>query len=308
MRSSSREGVGNGTRGGQAHVKIIASLRINNGLKCQRGTSSICFSAANPTATATTTKHLLPPIAPPLPLASHYICMSVLKINPKLNWSERNNAMALKEPSSRFSNKFAECLSASESETNLWHVFQFLCPLLRPLFSSLPPTVGKPASSRVNLPKVSASLCPQSTSHSLPRSLPFHKEAETADSNCKRKMCHRLPPWHHYPLSTPVPPSATLLHFNSVFLLFLSRLLQRGRLFKRILNAASKKKSQTKLAKKYWREKQKLRECVRERERWREGERYLCELLRRCIHRMICECAYKLSKSGWKNWRKEYNK
>lgn len=167
MGKSSREGVGSGTRGGQAHVKIIASLRINNGLKCQRGTSSICFSAANPTATATTTKHLLPPIAPPLPLASHYICMSVLKINPKLNWSERNNAMALKEPSSRFSNKFAECLSASESETNLWHVFQFLCPPLR----SFPPTVGKPASSRVNLPKVSASLCPQSPSLSLSPSI-----------------------------------------------------------------------------------------------------------------------------------------
>lgn len=48
---------------GNAHVKIIASLRINNGLKCQRGTSSICFSAANPnnrgtgTATATATPH-----------------------------------------------------------------------------------------------------------------------------------------------------------------------------------------------------------------------------------------------------------
>lgn len=266
MRSSSREGVGSGTRGGQAHVKIIASLRINNGLKCQRGTSSICFSAANPTATATTTTQLLPPIAPPLPLASHYICMSVLKINPKLNWSERNNAMALKEPSSRFSNKFAECLSASESETNLWHVFQFLCPLLRPLFSSLPPTVGKPASSRVNLPKVSASLCPQSTSHSLPRSLPFHKEAETADSNCKRKMCHRLPPWQHHP----TPLLLLLLQLCCILIQFSCRFFRVSYNAVACLSGfwtALPKKTQTKLAKKYWREKQKLKEWKRERER-----------------------------------------
>lgn len=67
---------------GRAHVNIIASLRINNGLKCQRGTSSICFSAANPTTTArTTTKHLLPPIAlyvccTPPPLLVLYLYVS----------------------------------------------------------------------------------------------------------------------------------------------------------------------------------------------------------------------------------------
>lgn len=195
---------------GNAHVKIIASLRINNGLKCQRGTSSICFSAANPNNRGTGPATATPPYGIwhlysihictyIVTLPSHYICLSVLKIKPKLNWSELNNALALKEPSSRFSNKFAECLSASESETNLWHVFQFLCPLrFRP---PSPPSAEKPASSRVNLPKVSAS-------RSLP--LPLYKEAKTAASNYKRKMCYCLcpvAPPAHYP-TCPLPGHA----------------------------------------------------------------------------------------------------
>lgn len=194
---------------GRAHVNIIASLRINNGLKCQRGTSSICFSAANPTTTATTarttTKRLVPPIALYVwctPSPSYYICMSVLKIKPKLNWSELNNAMALKEASSRFSNKFAECLSASESETNLWHVFQFLCPLPPPSPSAHP--ARKPASFRVNLPKVSELLCPQYLCLSLPLFLSIKKrklQTPTAQEKCATACPRGTSRLHHW--STP---------------------------------------------------------------------------------------------------------
>jgi len=89
-------------------VKIIASLRINNGLKCQRGISSICF-VGDPTTTT----------PPKQEREKERERDSPIHVFIFKNKTETEQWSGIEGASSRFSNKFAECLSASESETNL---------------------------------------------------------------------------------------------------------------------------------------------------------------------------------------------
>lgn len=149
-------------------------------------------------------------------------------------------------------------------------MFQFLGPVPSHSPPPRPPAAEKPASSRVNLPKVSALLCPCFLSLSLFRSIKKRKlQLPTTKEKCATACPGDTLPLPHLP---PVTPPATLLHFNSVFFPFLPRLVPRGRLFKRISNAVSEK-TQTKLAKKYGHSRGRNKSSEREKDRQRERER-----------------------------------